>query len=582
MNRSSFWNRFANAGTLTLKKRIMILFSISSLIPFVFVFFISYHTIYSILTNKIQDSIRSNLRQAEFSMENAIGNLNSVSQQLAYSGTIGRELDTLFTSKDPYVRSQMNDEINSEMNLITFTNPNVGLTMYYFQQDRQIRFPNSGVKPNFDPTGLPLFAQYYGITYYGPHPSFDRFNNNLVMSAMKQVKLPGRNDVYVYLESSDKLTQAIFDKGKQVQNVQYLFLDNSHKITYSQIPDTFPAGSVFAGDIANVSHGLQRDYYWFNETSNQGWSIVSIISKAEYDKEMNKWFLQIIGSSLFFLAVSLLLAWLLWKMVYRPLSNFNKEIKLLTSNEAPSPLIKTNIPEFDQLLDKFRDMKGQIWDLFNEVQQKEKRRADLEVEKLLYQINPHFLMNTLDTVHWLSVMNGQQEIDRIVSSLNKLLHYNLGKLGQTSTIRDEVDALKQYLTLQKVRYDFEFQVNIEVDPSILDTPIPRFILQPLVENSLYHGFSDNGMIEVRIVAREMIEISIQDNGSGMSQAEIDKLLNSEQLDREKVGMGIGMNYVKRMLEVFYNGKARFRIESEPGKGTSIYLTLSILKKEDLQ
>ncbi|MBB6734173.1 sensor histidine kinase [Cohnella sp. CBP 2801] len=567
---------------MTLKKRIMILFSISSLIPFVFVFFISYHTIYSILTNKIQDSIRSNLRQAEFSMENAIGNLNSVSQQLAYSGTIGRELDTLFTSKDPYVRSQMNDEINSEMNLITFTNPNVGLTMYYFQQDRQIRFPNSGVKPNFDPTGLPLFAQYYGITYYGPHPSFDRFNNNLVMSAMKQVKLPGRNDVYVYLESSDKLTQAIFDKGKQVQNVQYLFLDNSHKITYSQIPDTFPAGSVFAGDIANVSHGLQRDYYWFNETSNQGWSIVSIISKAEYDKEMNKWFLQIIGSSLFFLAVSLLLAWLLWKMVYRPLSNFNKEIKLLTSNEAPSPLIKTNIPEFDQLLDKFRDMKGQIWDLFNEVQQKEKRRADLEVEKLLYQINPHFLMNTLDTVHWLSVMNGQQEIDRIVSSLNKLLHYNLGKLGQTSTIRDEVDALKQYLTLQKVRYDFEFQVNIEVDPSILDTPIPRFILQPLVENSLYHGFSDNGMIEVRIVAREMIEISIQDNGSGMSQAEIDKLLNSEQLDREKVGMGIGMNYVKRMLEVFYNGKARFRIESEPGKGTSIYLTLSILKKEDLQ
>jgi two-component system sensor histidine kinase YesM len=505
--------------------------------------------------------------------------LNSVSQQLSYTGTIGRELDTLLTSQDPYVRSQMSDQINAEMNLITFTNPNIGLTMYYFQNDRLIRFQNTGVKPDFDPTSQPMFSQYYGITYYGPHVSFDRFNNQLVFSAMKQVKLPERNDVYVYLESNPKLTQNIFDKGKNIQQVNYLFLDNSRRITYSQLPEAFAAGSVFTGDIAGRSHGLLRDYYWFNETSNQGWSIVSIISKAAYDKEMNKWFLQIILSSLFFLAVSLLLAWLLWKMVYRPLTNFHKEIKLLTNNESPSPLLRTHIPEFDQLLDKFRDMKGQIWSLFNEVQQKEKRRANLEVEKLLYQINPHFLMNTLDTVHWLSVMNGQQEIDRIVSSLNKLLHYNLGKLGQTSTIRDEVDALKQYLILQKVRYDFEFQVKIDVDPSILDTPIPRFILQPLVENSLYHGFSDNGRIEVRIAAREMIEISIKDNGSGMTQAEIDQLMNSEQVEREKVGMGIGMNYVKRMLEVYYNGKARFRIESEPGRGTAIYLSLSILKED---
>ncbi|MFB9278776.1 sensor histidine kinase [Cohnella cellulosilytica] len=564
---------------MTLKKRIIVLFLISALLPFIFLFFISYHTINSIFTNKIQDSIQGNLKQVRLSLENAIGNLNSVSQQLSFTGTIGRELEIQLASESTYERSLMTSRINSEMNLITFTNPNVGLTMYYFEKDGTYSFENTGVKPNFDPAALPLLAEYFGITYYGPHISRDRFNNKYVLSALRKVDLPSRDDVYVYIETDFKLTQSILDNGISIQHANYLFLDNDNKITYSEMPEVFPANSRFDRDSAFRSGDSSKDYYWFNETSNQGWTIVSVISRADYNKERNGWFLQVVFLSLLILPASLFLAWLLWKMVYRPLSNFSKEIKWMTSSKTAAPPARTRIPEFDQLLDQFRKMKTQIWDLILEVQQKEKRRADLEVEKLLYQINPHFLMNTLDTVHWLSVMNGQKETDRIVTSLNKLLHYNLGKLGQSSTIQDEVEALRQYLTLQQVRYDFEFQVQIEVDPSVLDMPIPRFILQPLVENSLYHGFSDNGMIQVRIAAREEIEVSIKDNGSGMTREEIHKLLQSEQIDREKVGMGIGMNYVKRMLEVYYNGKARIHIDSEPGSGTSVRLSLPFAKEE---
>lgn len=578
-NGRTFVGRFVS-GSITLKKRIIVIFLISSLLPFVFVFFISYHTIYSILTNKIQDGIQSNLKQVEISLENAIRNLNSVSEQLAFKGTIGRELEILLTSENRYEQSQMTNQINSELNLVTFTNPNVGLTMYYFQKDGTYRFENSGVKPNFDPKTLPLLSEYYGITYFGPHISFDRFNNNYVLSALRKVDLPSRDDVYVYIESGFKLTQSILDNGANVQHAYYLFLDNDRKITYSELPEQFPLNSVFKSGAADGTHGLTQDYYWFSETSNQGWSIVSVISKRDYNKEMNGWFLQIIMASLVILAGSLFMAWLLWKMVYRPLSRFNKEIKLMTSSDAPPIISRTRILEFDRLLDQFQDMKKQIWSLFMEVQQKEKRRADLEVEKLLYQINPHFLMNTLDTVHWLSVMNGQKETDRIVSSLNKLLHYNLGKLGQSSTLRDEIDALQQYLVLQQVRYDFEFKVDIDVDENLLAMPIPRFILQPLVENSLYHGFSDDGIISVSVKVREQIEIAIKDNGAGMSREAVEKLMNGVQTEQEKVGMGIGMNYVKRMLEVYYNGEARIAVESEPGKGTGIYLTLPIIKEDN--
>ena len=304
---------------------------------------------------------------------------------------------------------------------------------------------------------------------------------------------------------------------------------------------------------------------------------MSVIPKADYNKEMNQWFVQILLFSLLFLGMSLLMAWLLWKMVYLPLNGFNREIKLMAQNRVQTVAVRTKIPEFDFLLHQFRQMREQIWNLFAEVEQKEKRRVDLEVEKLLYQINPHFLMNTLDTVHWLAVMNGQNEIDRLVSSLNKLLHYNLGKLGQASTIYEEIEALKQYLILQQIRYDFKFDVQMNVDEGVWNMPIPRFILQPLVENSLYHGLSDDGYIKVDVSLTNAIQISIHDNGSGMSEETIHNLLHNPEVENKKVGMGIGLNYVKRMLESQYGDQADLSIKSVIGKGTTIFVSLPIME-----
>lgn len=566
---------------LTLKKRIIIIFLFSSLIPFISIGLISYYTIYSILTNKIQSGIQSNLNQVELSLENTLSNLNHVSQQLAFEGSVGKKLDQLLSSTDskPFERVKMKSNLKEELSLITFTNPSIGLTLYYFQDDHSYDLENSGVKDNFSPEKLPLLAQYSGISYYGPHVSNNRFDHQYVLSALRKVELPNRDDVYVYIETGLHLTQSILKNDQTGGKNSHIFLDNNGRVAYSELPNTFAIDTTFPGIEKGKSFGTQNGFYWFRKVSNQGWSIVSVIPKADYNKEMNRWFVQILLFSIFFLGMSLFLAWLLWKMVYRPLTGFNKEIKLMAQNRIQSGVARTRIPEFDFLLDQFRQMKEQIWDLFAEVEQKERRRVDLEVEKLLYQINPHFLMNTLDTVHWLAVMNGQNEIDRLVSSLNKLLHYNLGKLGQASTIQEEIEALKQYLILQQIRYDFQFDVQIHMDEEVLKMPIPRFILQPLVENSLYHGLSDDGFIRVDVKLTQTINISIHDNGSGMSEETIKNLLNNPEVENRKVGMGIGMNYVKRMIESQYGGRAELKINSVIGKGTSIFLSLPLLEDE---
>lgn len=535
----------------------------------------------SILSSKLDSGVRSNVKNVQYSLENTINNLNHVSQQLAIPGSVGVKLDSYLHSDQPYDRAKLYDDIKTELNEMTFTNPGIGLTMYYSLQDGKSLFNTAGVKNDFSMEQLPLLVSHYKISNHGPHISNQLHNNEYVLSVLRRVDLPDRDDVYVYIESALELTEHMLQNDNQSEKqLFYLILDSDGKIAYSESDQLFRENEYFEEFDSKKTSGLLNDYYWFKETSNQGWSIISLISKAEYNEEKNKWVVQMIYLAILFGVLSLSIAWLLWKMVYRPLQKFDKEINWMLQSDFQSETVRTRIPEFDYLLRQFRKMKSQITDLFKEVELKEKRRADLEVEKLLYQINPHFLMNTLDTANWLAVMNDQKDISELVSSLNKLLYYNLGKVGQTSTIVEEIEILKQYLAIQKFRYDVDFEVHIDADKDKINSPVPRFILQPLVENAIYHGLSDDGYIRVEVMNYEdQVQIIIHDNGSGIPKETIKELLTQNQIEQQKAGMGIGINYVKRMLENHYGGRAKLEINSEVGKGTSIFLTLPVMEVE---
>ena len=570
---------------MTLRKRIILIFGAATLVPFLFTVLLSHQAITAIMNKNLTSGVQSNLHQVQLSLENTISNLNHVSQQLAYPGSVGKRLEQFLMETEPYERASLVEEIKTELNLVTFTNPSVGLVLYYFTNQDRHMFENTGLRHDFSLQNLPRLAGYHRITYYGPHVSNTLYNDQYVLSAMRQVDLPDQNSVFVYIESDFKLTQNILASDRIAKHSHHLILDNDQRIAYSEANETFPQNSYFGGEPEVSGYGDEmisgqlKGYYWFKSVSNQGWSIVSLIPSAEYNEERNRWLLQMSGLFLLFTVMALLISWLLWKMVYKPLNQFSLEMKNVVGTRVLSKPAKTTIPEFVHLIHQFHNMKGQIAALFQEVEQKEKRRADLEVEKLRHQINPHFLMNTLDTAHWLAVMNGQKEIDKLVLSLNKLLHYNLGKLGEGSTIREEIDSLRQYLILQQIRYDFEFDVRIDVNDAVLDVEVPRFILQPLVENALYHGLDDGGQIVVRVELGDEIEISIEDNGAGISEDKIKELLDENQRDKDKVGMGIGMSYVKRIIQSHYEGQARLLIHSKVGEGTLIRLLLPYRKEE---
>ncbi|MCS7462101.1 histidine kinase [Paenibacillus doosanensis] len=555
----------------SLKYQLIVILFISSLTPLILIGSISYFSMYAILQNKAEGGVQSNLHQVRISLEDTIGQLNHTSQQLAFDGRVGKSLES-YLSADTYEKKRLNDDIRSELSLIHFTNPTLGLMFYYFADDDQKLFENFNVR-DVDILKLPVLIRFDKITYYGPHRSLNPIDGNEVLSILRKVELPGRDDVYVYIETNFKLAESIIKDNDQFGgHLVHLIVDNNGKVVYSENTEDFPIGSSALS--AKMKEAPSGKYYMFEETSNQSWKVMAAVPQSVYKQEINRWIKQFALFAVLTLAVSGLLAWLIWRAVYRPLNTLNADIRNVKHNYEFFPTRQSRITEFAVIYREFADMRSRIFELIGEVERKEKSKALLEVEKLMTQINPHFIHNTLDTVRWLARANGQKEIDRLVSMLNKVLYYNLGK-GGPARIRDEIDALKQYVELQGIRYHFEFDVHIRAHPNVLELPIPRFILQPLVENALYHGMEDQGAIEV--VVREdgpaHIVIEVKDNGEGMAQEDIDRLMQEDNAERRMVGLGIGLQYVYRMVKFQFGPEASFHIESAKGAGTTIRLRL---------
>ncbi|KAB8127831.1 sensor histidine kinase [Gracilibacillus oryzae] len=536
----------------------------------------SYYSMSDILTNKLHDSIQSNLQQVRLSMENTIDDLNYVSQQIAYSENIVFKLNAYLVMEQGYQRAKYYDDVKKELNLITFSNPNIGLSLVYMENDRNYLFNSHGVKEGFRLRNDPLLIEGYEMHNFGPHVSMERYNEGYVLSTIRQLNITDREDIYVYLESNFDLTKNLLREARNVDETSYLLVDDANKVIYSGNKQ-FTYGTSFLAN-SNVKAGKEAGHYWFREVTSRGWSIIALIPIAEYQQEVNHWVKQMIYFAILFVSLSLIIALLLWKTLYKPLNQFNNEIHLMKNNNFTSEVIQTNIPEFRELTTQFRHMKKQIASLINEIEHKERKRADLEVEKLVHQINPHFLMNTLDTARWLVVSGDKKEATNLLTSLNKILYYNMGKLGFLSTLEEELDSMEQYIKLQQIRYDFEYSLHASVPQAVLHSPVPRFILQPIVENAIYHGLVDEGNLEIEIrLADDMIILKVKDDGRGMPKEKVDAILAGDSYQQSKNGMGIGLNYVKRILERTYAHKATITMESKMDEGTIVILRIPYIK-----
>ncbi|WP_127497361.1 sensor histidine kinase [Paenibacillus glycanilyticus] len=570
-----------SAKSHSLKKRAYFFLILSSLIPLSLIGYISYISLYSLHNENIDDGIRSNVLQLQISMNNVFNNLEDAALQLAmYNGKVADDIETFINTDDYMTQYEMKKAVIDNISPINAAKPDLGLIFFYYADKNEVLFENQSVKDGFSPKMLPVLGSGINASYFGPHVTGRAAGAEMVFSIARKVNLIAGADMYVYMETSLKLFQDLLQSQQYKLSVSSILLNQEGKVMYSQLPDVFPLGqSVAVGELneAGKSKTIKPGYYVYSRQGEQGWYILAAVNRREYSADVYQWMNKFVLLSLLSILISLLLGFSIWRIVYKPLRTINKEILLVSRTKFNTKAKTTGIIEFDGVLEQFYIMRNRLSELFKELEEKERKKRMVEVEKLMHQINPHFLHNTLNTVQWLARMNGQDEIDRLVALFTRVLHYNLGKEGGIVQLGEEIAVLQDYVDLQRIRYAYHFDVQLQVDPELSDVQVPRFIMQPIVENAIYHGLKDeSGRIEIEVFQDGgLLVIVVKDNGEGMSEEDIGRLLAEQTDTHKKVGMGIGLSYVKHMLDVYYGEAASMNIIGRQGSGTTFELRLPL-------
>ena len=230
--------------------------------------------------------------------------------------------------------------------------------------------------------------------------------------------------------------------------------------------------------------------------------------------------------------------------------------------------------EIGNLYNSFQSMSQRTLDLIEQLQEYSKKEAKQQLALLHAQLNPHFLYNTLDSISWMSLNENVDKIPYIINALSNILRYSIIKENDFVTVNDELSWLKNYMYIQEIRFQNSFTIHYHIQPDMLTYKIPRFILQPFIENSLLHGFSEihqGGIIILSIFLKNnSIFITIEDNGKGMSELVIHSILHGKS---DGIGIANSNAYIKQRFGKSYG----IQIISHIMKGTKIIITLPVQK-----
>lgn len=275
--------------------------------------------------------------------------------------------------------------------------------------------------------------------------------------------------------------------------------------------------------------------------------------------------------------LSILLGHLFTGRMLRPIKQMVRVMRRIGSGEwAHLPLIRTD-PELDLLQRSFLSMTSDLKELQERMEVEQQQKLELELESLLAQIQPHMIKNTLAVVSGLALRGQTEQIREVVHALGYFLSSKIYPENPLVTIEEDLDALQHYLTIMRIRYPDRIHVLIDVPDALLGQHIPRFTLQPLVENSIYHGMKSGEAIHIWIQAYDIsatFTISVADNGAGTAKQPFEAAAEEgEDTGRVTAYSGIGLSNIRQRIALYFGGAGTLRFESRPGAGAQVEITL---------
>jgi len=563
---------------------IAISFVAITVVAIVFTGFSMYNKSAKIAEENASISAGQLLNQVTLNLNNYVGSMLEVSNLLDVNMGInrytpGKELDDL-------------------MKVIVGTRTDIVSLMLFSEEGKLIgSMPKASLKANADVPREEWFSSIKnkpGVFFSQPHvQNLFAGKHNWVVTLSKSV---------FYYDSQGTLTQGILVVDMNFSSIDmlcsrinlgkkgYVYIIDKHgglvyhpqqQLLYMGLKseNSEKALGYISGNYIETHEGKRR-LITVRTVDNTNWRIIGVYYMDELittNREIMDYAVWISLIGIFFVGA---ISTSITGKITRPIKELEKSMEEVEKGNYDITVEIKGEDEVMHLANTFNSMLSNTRDLMVQIvnEQEEKRKSELNA--LQAQINPHFLYNTLDSVVWMAENGKSDDVIVMVTALAKLFRISISKGRNIISVKEEMEHAKNYLIIQNVRYKNKFRYSITATDEVLELRTMKLILQPLIENAIYHGVEymvDEGEIQISaFIEGEELIFQVKDNGLGMDEETLDSLLH--KIVEGSEGSGVGVRNVHERIRIAYGNDYGLEIESEREVGTTVRIVQPIVRE----
>ncbi|KRE83967.1 histidine kinase [Paenibacillus sp. Soil766] len=399
-------------------------------------------------------------------------------------------------------------------------------------------------------------------------------------------------NVYVVINVKEDDLRDLFMDNLSDTNKHYYFVDSQGEdVNYAD--RTQDKALIQRPDFVHQMTEASKGSFFYRDQDRQDylvnyarldvkddWMIVGVQAKATLLAKLNGIKQATTFVTIGFVVISLFITNNLTLLLLKPLFRLQKLMKRVEENDLEVRFESVYQDEVSQVGFRFNRMLDEIKQLIADVRNRERDKRRAEIKALTAQMDPHFFYNTLNTIYCKSVLGENDDVNEMILALSNMFQLSLSGGRDLITLADELDHVRQYLAIQQRSYENLFVCRIEVDPELHTILVPKIMIQPLIENSILHGFKDRTAGgEIQLTARaegEWLHITAQDNGQGL----VPEILLQSMTNPTTSKHGYALRNIYTRLQLYYGTEQRMEITTNAWGGAEIDLWLPRYEKEE--
>jgi two-component system sensor histidine kinase YesM len=578
----------------SIRYTIFIYFTVTALAASLLITFSLYQRLSSQVEQTVQEENQSLINQVARSVESYLRTVMKLSDSLYYGAVKNADLNS--------------ESINNEIMLLYDNNKDNVDNIALFSQEGKLleAVPAARLKTNLNVTGESWFMNALVKTenqhFSNPHVQYVFDNNeNLyrwVISLSRAVEVTQGTSTaqgVLLVDLSFSSIEHLFDGVTSGKGSYVYLISNDGEILYHPKIQLIDSGRMQENNLAAAEYkdGTHQERFLSKDRiitvksiGYTGWKVVGVTPKSVVSLNTIKTRLFIVFIITLILFILALINSYISSRITNPIKELEKSVGILEAGDLETPVYMGGSYEIQNLGNSISNMARQIRLLMDDIVTEHEAKRKQEFDTLQSQINPHFLYNTLDIIVWMIENEQKTEAVKVVTALARFFRISLSKGKSIITVKDEIEHVRSYLMIQHMRFKNKFSYYIDVEEGCMNYACLKLMLQPLVENAIYHGmeFMDgDGEITLKVWREEdNLFFSVKDNGFGMRPEQVESLFSDSVHVTSSRGSGIGVKNVNERIKLYFGEKYGLSIDSEPDVGTEVLMHLPAIPYEKIE